>query len=130
SLLAVPLSTYRYVYDEIIIEGEIYTHYGYEYVSSMQLINIDSEQGSLSLHGVVNHSDFYNEEGVSSWWSGSTDIRRSIFMGDYIYAFSTAGATVHKTDDLSLIVELEIPGHDYIQYYYYEEEESVDKTSE
>jgi uncharacterized secreted protein with C-terminal beta-propeller domain len=130
SLLAVPLSTYRYVYDEIIIEGEIYTHYGYEYVSSMQLINIDSEQGSLSLHGVVNHSDFYNEEGVSSWWSGSTDIRRSIFMGDYIYAFSTAGATVHKTDDLSLIFELEIPGHDYIQYYYYEEEESVDKTSE
>ena len=33
-------------------------------------------------------------------------------MGDYIYAFSSAGATVHRTGDLQLMVEIEIPGID------------------
>ena len=120
-LLAVPLSTYRYVYDEVVLDGNTYTYSGYEFVSSMQLINVDVENGTLSVHGDVEHSDFYNEDGLSDWWSGSTNIRRSIFMGDYIYAFSTAGVTVHKTDDLSLIVELEIPGYDYVSNYYYDD---------
>jgi hypothetical protein len=33
----------------------------------------------------------------------------------------SAGVTVHKTDDLSLIVELEIPGYDYVSNYYYDD---------
>ena len=52
-----------------------------------------SESGTLlSTHGMVDHSEFYNEDGLSGWWGGSTSIRRSIFMGDYVYAFSAAGA--------------------------------------
>jgi hypothetical protein len=43
-------------------------------------------------------------------------------MGDYIYAFSTAGASVHRTDDLESMVELEIPGYDEPEVYYYEDE--------
>ena len=31
-------------------------------------------------------------------------------MGDYVYSFSSGGATVHRTDDLQLMVELELPG--------------------
>jgi hypothetical protein len=43
-------------------------------------------------------------------------------MGDYIYAFSAAGASVHKTDDLTSMVELEIPGYDEPEVYYYDDE--------
>jgi hypothetical protein len=132
SLLAVPLSTHRYVYDEIEIEGKTYSHYGYEYVSMLKMINVDTENGSLSDHGQVEHSEFYNEEGLSSWWSGSTSIRRSIFMGDYVYAFSAGGATVHRTADLQLTVELEIPGNEPVGNYYMleEAEAELSETSE
>ena len=118
-LLAVPLSTYRYTYDEVEIDGRTYTYSGYEFVSTLELIDVDAENGTLSNHGMVNHSEFYNEDGLSGWWSGSTSIRRSIFMGDYIYAFSAAGASVHRTDDLTSMVELEIPGYDEPEVYYY-----------
>ena len=120
-LLAVPLSTYRYMYDEVEIDGRVYSYSGYEFVSTLQLIDVDAENGTLDIHGMVNHSDFYNEDGLSGWWSGSTSIRRSIFMGDYVYAFSAAGASVHSTDDLELMVELELPGYETPQTYYYED---------
>ena len=117
SLLAVPLSTHRYVYDEIEVEGRVYSHYGYEYVSMLKMINVDVDNGTLTNHGQVEHSEFYNEEGLSSWWSGTTSIRRSIFMGDYVYSFSSGGATVHRTADLQLMVELELPGSEpYASY--------------
>ena len=127
-LLAVPLSTYRYTYDEVIIDGRTYTYSGYEFVSTLELIDVDAENGTLSTHGMVNHSEFYNEDGLSGWWAGSTSIRRSIFMGDYIYAFSAAGASVHRTDDLEPMVELDIPGHDQPETYYYEEGEGDEST--
>ena len=135
-LLAIPLSTYRYTYDEVEIDGRTYTYSGYEFVSTLELIDVDAENGTLSTHGMVNHSEFYNEDGLSGWWSGSTSIRRSIFMGDYIYAFSAAGASVHKTDDLTSMVELEIPGYDEPEVYYYdtegevESDDSVDPSEE
>ena len=75
---------------------------------------------------MVNHSEFYNDDGLSGWWSGSTSIRRSIFMGDYIYAFSAAGASVHRTDDLTSMAELELPGYDETEVYYYETEEEIE----
>ena len=127
-LLAVPLSTYRYTYDEVIIDGRTYTYSGYEFVSTLELIDVDAENGTLSTHGMVDHSEFYNEDGLSGWWGGSTSIRRSIFMGDYIYAFSAAGASVHRTDDLEPMVELDIPGHDQPETYYYEEGEGDEAT--
>ena len=127
-LLAVPLSTYRYTYDEVIIDGRTYTYSGYEFVSTLELIDVDAENGTLSTHGMVDHSEFYNEDGLSGWWGGSTSIRRSIFMGDYIYAFSAAGASVHRTDDLESMVELDIPGHDKTETYYYEEGEGDEAT--
>tara|TARA_B100000700_G_scaffold150611_1_gene167265 strand:- start:1033 stop:3480 length:2448 start_codon:yes stop_codon:yes gene_type:complete len=125
-LLAVPLSTYRYIYEQIEFEDKTYTYSGYEFVSTLELINVDSENGTLSTHGMVNHSEFYNDDGLSGWWSGSTSIRRSIFMGDYIYAFSAAGASVHRTGDLTSMVELELPGYDEPEVYYYETEEEIE----
>ncbi|MGY8692062.1 MAG: beta-propeller domain-containing protein [Candidatus Poseidoniales archaeon] len=115
-LLAVPLSTHRYVTDQITIDGKDYQYSGYEFISSLQLINVDSDNKSLSLHGDLNHSGFYNDQSLD-WWSDSTSIRRSIFMGDYIYSFSTAGASVHRTIDLVMIKEIEIPGFQSVNYY-------------
>tara|TARA_B100000945_G_scaffold318516_1_gene323555 strand:- start:17899 stop:20301 length:2403 start_codon:yes stop_codon:yes gene_type:complete len=112
SLLAVPLSTHRYVYDEVELDGRVYYYSGYQYVSMLKMIEVDTENGTLSNHGEVEHSGFYNEDGLSNWWSGTTSIRRSVFMGDYVYAFSSGGATVHRTYDLQIMVELELPGNE------------------
>ncbi|MGY8745638.1 MAG: hypothetical protein ACKVG2_03710, partial [Candidatus Poseidoniales archaeon] len=43
-------------------------------------------------------SQFY-ETDENRWWS-SYNIRRSIFMGDYIYAISHGGITVTNLDSL------------------------------
>lgn len=129
SLLAVPLSTHRYVFDQIEVDGRVYSYSGYQYVSMLKMIDVDVDNGSLSTHGEVEHSGFYNEDGFSSWWSGSTSIRRSIFMGDYVYAFSSGGATVHRTEDLQLVVELELPGNEP-QVYDYGEAVAVEGTAD
>jgi len=118
NLLAVPLSTYRYVYDEA-------SNYGtYEYLSMLKLVDVDSENLTISTHGEVDHSSFYNsEDSETNWWfSYSTSIRRSIFMGDYVYAFSALGVTVHKTENIEPMFELSIPGHEMPSWYYEEEE--------
>ncbi len=128
SLLAVPLSTHRYVYDQIEVDGRVYSYSGYQYVSMLKMIEVDTQNGTLSTHGDVEHSGFYNEEGLFSWWSGSTSIRRSIFMGDYVYAFSAGGATVHRTADLQLVVELELPGNEPVDHYYGIEEDAVEAS--
>jgi uncharacterized secreted protein with C-terminal beta-propeller domain len=114
-MLAVPLSTYRYNWENNNV-GD-YT-YNYEYVSTLKMINVDVENESLSLHGTANHSDFYNSEESNYWWGGETSIRRSIFMGEFIYSFSALGAVVHKIDDMSVQVELNLPGHQLNDYYF------------
>ena len=108
-MLAVPLSTYRYVYDENYYDG------GYEHISLLKLIDVDAENLSLSEHGEIDHSSFYNDEDGPNWWLYSTSIRRSIFMGDYIYAFSTLGVTIHNTSDLTHIQDMLIPGSHSIE---------------
>lgn len=84
-MLAVPVNTYRYDY---WYDANNDYHWNYEWISKLLIINVTED--SLSLHGEVNHSDFYDDG--HHWWS-STNIRRSIFMGDYIYAISHGGIT-------------------------------------
>jgi uncharacterized secreted protein with C-terminal beta-propeller domain len=117
NLLAVPLSTHRWVYDTIVEDERTYTYYGYEFVSMLKLVNIDIENKSLSTHGEVDHSSLYGD-GVQEYWYSNTDIRRSIFMGDYVYALSSAGMTVHLTDNLSHIVTVDLPEEDPVVYHY------------
>jgi hypothetical protein len=126
-LLAVPLSTYRYTYDEIVVDGRTYTHYGYEYVSKLVLIEVDLENRTLSIHGEVDHSEFYNGDSLSGWWSGDTSVRRSVFMGDYVYAFSGAGVSVTSFEDMNTSMTLEIPGFDQPDSYGYSGGETVDE---
>ena len=122
-MLAVPLSTYRY---NSFFDDEGSYSYSYEYVSTLKMINVDVENESLSLHGTANHSNYYNSDGSNYWYGSQTSIQRSIFMGDFIYSFSALGASVHKVDDMSVQVELNLPGHQMNNYYI--QEETVDSN--
>lgn len=113
-MLAVPLNTYRYdyYYDDA---GKY--HYDYDWVSKLMIVNV-TEDG-LELYGEVNHSQFY-ETDENRWWN-SYNIRRSIFMGDYIYAISHGGITVTNLDTLE-----ESDSHQFVEYT----QEQVFETSE
>ena len=92
-MLAVPLNTYRYDY---YYDDDGRYHYDYDWVSKLIIVNVTEE--GLEIHGEVDHSHLYETE-ENYWWS-SYNIRRSIFMGDYIYAISHAGITVTNLDTL------------------------------
>ena len=100
-MLAVPLNTYRYDY---YYDEDGHYHYEYDWVSKLMIVNITEE--GMELHGEVDHSQFYDTEEYH-WWS-SYNIRRSIFMGDYIYAISHAGVTVTHLDTLEEVDALQL----------------------
>ena len=107
-LLAIPLSTYRWNYDEET--GD----YGYEYVSRLELIKVDVENG-MSMYGSIDHSHFFNSD--NNWYWNYRDVRRSIFMGEYIYAISDRGITAHTIDGLELSASYQLPGSTNYDYW-------------
>ena len=108
-MLAVPLSTYRWIESD---DG-----WYYEYVSKAIIVNVDEATGNMSVHGEVNHSSLVNHESVNHYWGGDENIRRTIFMGDFIYAFSGAGITVHDLTSMELTdvvtFDIEFPKYAY-----------------
>lgn len=108
-LLAVPLNTYRYIEDNDALWG-----YRYEYFTNLELITVDAVEG-FARYGSVSHAQFYNQDSDCYYWRN--DIRRSIFMGDFIYAISDRGITVHNLEDLSLVGSQGLPGN-YNPYCY------------
>jgi len=135
-MLAIPLSTYRYQYQIIEIDDRTYQRSGYEYVSTLKLVKVDAANNTLSLHGEVDHSDFYTDGDLSGWWGGDSSVRRSVFMGEYVYAFSGAGVSVTHVETLNTTATLELPGFEMPEPYMYriyddvEERESDPETSE
>jgi hypothetical protein len=111
-LLAVPQSSYAYV-------GETEEGWSdYRYTSRLQLVHVDAEGGKLTQKGTIDHSDFYNQASDEyRWWH--TDVRRSIFMGDYIYVLSDLAITVHKTADLGQVTEQTLPGYQPSDEYWW-----------
>jgi hypothetical protein len=109
ALLAVPASSYREIGDP---DGDGY--YEWQYISRLQLINVDLEAG-LSLKGTIDHSDLYSTDDY--WYY--RDVRRTIFMGDYIYAVSDRGITVHRADDLGLVTQQPLPGYSPDDWYWW-----------
>ena len=105
-MLAVPLSTYRYAES---YENGKYT-WSYEYISKLMLVNVNESDGTLSIYGEVNHSSFYDREEDNRYWGwGEQNIRRSIFMGDFVYAISPAGITATNLTSLEESDRLSIP---------------------
>ena len=102
-LLAIPLSTYRYLDYEV--NGRYY--WSYDYVSKLILVNVNETTGNLSVYGTVDHSDLYTQGENNRWWN-EYNIRRSIFMGDYVYAISSAGITATNLTTLEESARIQI----------------------
>jgi hypothetical protein len=109
-VLAVPQSSYEYI--GTTPEGWS----DYRYLSRLELVTVDTEAG-LSRKGRIDHSAYY-EEPSEYYWS-NVDIRRSIFMGDYIYAISDKAITVHRTADLAFQTAQGLPGYVPGDYYWW-----------
>lgn len=103
--LAVPLSTYRYTSTN---EDGRYS-WSYEYVSKLMLVSVDEANGTLSIHGEVNHSSLFSDVDQQRYWWNDQSIRRSIFMGDYVYALSAAGVTATNLKTLVETARIAIP---------------------
>ena len=117
-MLAIPMNTYKYdyYYDD---SGKY--HYDYDYVSKLMIVNVTEE--GLEVHGEVDHSEFYESED-NRWWN-SYNIRRSIFMGDYIYAISHGGITVTHLDSLD-----QSDSHQFEYVHHYGEEIESDEEED
>ncbi len=110
NLLAIPQSTYQQVYDNV--NG--YTTY--RYFSELVLVNVDLT-GSLTIKGRIDHTPYYSEDPNAYWQY--VDIRRSIFMGDYVYAVSDKAITAHRVSDLGKVAEQKLPGYVYGDYWWW-----------
>jgi hypothetical protein len=100
-MLAIPLSTYRNVFEN--------GNYSYEYVSKLDLIRVELDQ-PLSLYAEISHSDAFGSTSQSFY---DPEVLRSSFFGDFVYAFSHAGITstdVDHPDELFAKVRLRGPG--------------------
>jgi uncharacterized secreted protein with C-terminal beta-propeller domain len=97
-LLAVPISSYTFI-------GNPETGEQLAWSSELELLSVDAEAG-IERRGTIDHSRFFDTE---SGWYGSPDVRRSIFMGDFIYALSARALTVHRLDDMSEVAAEELP---------------------
>ncbi|PXF18439.1 MAG: hypothetical protein CXX76_01545, partial [Methanobacteriota archaeon] len=112
--LAIPLSTSRYTWDE---NG--YGHY--EYVSKLVLVDVSTEDGLSIYDGTsIDHSMFYE---MDEWYWDRPDIRRTVFIDDYVYAISQQGVTVHKLDTMALTDYTGLPVSDPQSEPYYQEGE-------
>ena len=105
-MLAVPLSTYRYV---DTYEGGSYS-WSYQYISKLVLVSVNESDGTLAVYGEVNHSSLYDREDYDRYWWNDQNIRRSIFMGDYVYAISSAGVTATNLTTLEETARVTLPG--------------------
>jgi hypothetical protein len=108
-LLAVPVSSYREIGDP---EGD--GTWEWEYLSRLELINVSLTEG-LSRKGSIDHSHMYSSD--EYWYY--RDVRRSIFMGDYLYAISDRGISVHLTSTLETVDEEPLPGYSPDDWYWW-----------
>jgi Beta propeller domain len=102
NLLAVPEGSYQQV------SAGPPGSYSWKYLSRLEVINVDPA-GALSLRGTIDHSPYYEEDQSHAW--SYVDIRRSIFMGDYIYAISDKAITAHRVSDLQPVALAKLPGY-------------------
>lgn len=107
-LLAVPMSSYQQL-------SSTNGYWDYRYISRLELILVDPEVG-LSRYGTIDHSHLFNSDSSRYWYY--RDIRRSIFMGEFIYAISDRGLSVHQIADLAKVTEQSLPGYDPQETYW------------
>ena len=123
-LLAIPLSTYRY---QSWTDSNGGYHWNYQYISKLVLVNVSEETNNLSIHGTVDHSGLYDRDDNQNWW-GEYNIRRSIFMGDFVYAVSSAGITATNLTSMNESASIELDYANPYNTYYYDDTIEVDSS--
>ena len=119
-MLAIPMSTYSYDYQ--YINNRYYSKY--TYISELVLLHAVPGE-NLSEYGTIDHSDFYND--YEDYYWGQSSIRRTIFMGDFVYAISPAGVTAHNLTTLNETASIQLwkPEFDVNHYYYMDGDEEA-----
>ena len=87
----------------------------YRYLSKLEVIDVDDTTGQLHLRGEIDHTQYYDP---NHYWS-FLQIRRSIFMGDFIYAISDRAITVHRLSDLGQVNLQLLPGYTDSDWYWW-----------
>ncbi len=132
--LAIPLSTYSETWDVAR------QSYRYEYVSKLVLVDVSTaDECLLPLENPdrkdclpiydgssIDHSMFYNGKDDWYWNRPDIDIRRTVFIDDYVYAISQQGVTVHRLDTMELSAYEGLPVSQ--PYIYYEDERQEEEA--
>lgn len=94
-MTAIPLSAGRWN------QASAFSNQNYEHKTKLMLVSTAPEK-ALSIFGEIDHSKYYNNEGYFS----QSNIRRSYFVGDFVYAFSANAITATKLSDMSAVNEV------------------------
>lgn len=87
-LLALPLSA---SYEENGI---------WSWLSRLELVKVEGQ--TLSNHGSIDHAMYFSSNDNGYYWS--PEIRRSFFIGDFIYAISAKAVSVHPADNPAITI--------------------------
>ncbi len=87
----------------------------YRYLSRLELVSVDPVAGLTRL-APIDHSAYYDADPTRYW--SRVDIRRSIFMGDYVYAISDKAITAHRLSDSGLVASALLPGYQYNDWWW------------
>ncbi|WP_437876479.1 beta-propeller domain-containing protein [Sorangium sp. So ce513] len=68
--------------------------------STLELFNVDIEDGFSRL-GAIDHSGFFTTSTPGCYYYGSAEVRRGLFIEDYVYSISHGGVLVNALDDLA-----------------------------
>jgi len=81
-----------------------------EYINGLAVFDIDLEEG-VTQHGFIDHTDLSDQSEYGYYYNDQ--VRRSLFMGDYLFSIGTIGMKVSLTEDLSAIASLSFPEENY-----------------
>ncbi|WP_437506236.1 beta-propeller domain-containing protein [Sorangium sp. So ce1099] len=104
-----------YGYSEAEYNHKAFTYYGERGVLAFPLVSFDKETGAVastlelfdvdiadgfSRRGAVDHSGFFTPE-PGCFYYGGADVRRGVFVEDFVYSISHGGVLVNALDDLA-----------------------------
>jgi hypothetical protein len=90
-MLAIPRTSYEHSYPN---------HYGFQ--SSLELFDVDAKKG-ISARGSIDHTplvqSYESDAKQCGYWG--LQVRRGVFIGDYVFTLSQGGVMAHATANLS-----------------------------
>ena len=90
------------------------------------LVDVSTTAGLTIYDGSsIDHSMFYN--GNDEWYWDRPDIRRTVFIDDYVYAISQQGVTVHRLDTMELSAYEGLPVSQPYKVYYNDERQEEEE---